>query len=109
MKSVSDCPVENVAFKAPSAYEATQWVLALTCGANAFQQAQKNQQRSHSTQSSDLVWQGVRLRIFELALVMELHQAVQGTTERLLQDPGLHAHQDAIASLLFLVAADEPQ
>ncbi|GMF13308.1 unnamed protein product [Phytophthora lilii] len=67
-------------FVAPNADVLTRWVVALTCGINAFQQ--QHQQQSSKPSSSDgkaaeLVWQAVRLRIFELATVIPLPTAIE--------------------------------
>lgn len=73
---------------AASAALFNQWVLTLTCGANAFQQQKKkedddvnNESSSHGAQATrNLIWQAVRLRIFELGHVMELANAAATVT-----------------------------
>lgn len=60
-----------------------EWILALTCGVNAFQQRQRRQQPANNISPADLLWQGVRLRIFELANGAKLIDAVSTVTRKL--------------------------
>ncbi|KAG1692999.1 hypothetical protein DVH05_024035 [Phytophthora capsici] len=65
-------------FIAGSAEVLNFWVVALTCGVNAFQQHQLRQSRCFpDVKEADLVWQAVRLRIFELSGVIGMSAAIQ--------------------------------
>lgn len=67
-------PTESAASSAAILQE---WVLTLTCGTNAFQQQQLQSETTESPRSmTNLIWQAARLRIFELAHVLPLHEAV---------------------------------
>ncbi|KAF1316549.1 hypothetical protein FI667_g15310, partial [Globisporangium splendens] len=102
-------------FLAASSEVLNQWVLTLTCGANAFQQQQQLQKdnnnnsvatQSQSTQS--LIWQTARLRIFELSREMDLVDAVTSVTQRVCDLLGAETQQQNAehdvddASLFFL-------
>ncbi|RLN92465.1 hypothetical protein BBJ28_00002900 [Nothophytophthora sp. Chile5] len=63
-------------FVASSADVLNRWVVALTCGVSAFQQQQKTLPLAPDAKAADLVWQAVRLRVFELAESMALSTAV---------------------------------
>lgn len=68
-------PTESAA---SSAAILREWVLTLTCGTNAFQQQQQLQSETIESPRPmmSLIWQAARLRIFELAHVLPLHEAV---------------------------------
>lgn len=68
-------------FVAPTADVLNRWVVALTCGVNAFQQHQSSEPNFPDAKAADLVWQAVRLRIFELAGVMALPTAIEHVTQ----------------------------
>ncbi|KAG4038440.1 hypothetical protein PC123_g25997, partial [Phytophthora cactorum] len=67
-------------FVASNADTLNRWVVALTCGVNAFQQHQATQLNYRDTKQADLVWQAVRLRIFELAGVLGMPTAIDHVT-----------------------------
>ncbi|KAE9020306.1 hypothetical protein PR003_g14411 [Phytophthora rubi] len=69
---------------ASSEGDLNRWVLALTCGVNAFQRQRERQCTepfSPDAKAADLVWQAARLRIFELAEVMPLPEAIDHVTK----------------------------
>ncbi|KAE9333597.1 hypothetical protein PF008_g14373 [Phytophthora fragariae] len=64
---------------ASSEGDLNRWVLALTCGVNAFQRQRERQCTEPfppDAKVADLVWQAARLRIFELTEVMSLPEAI---------------------------------
>ncbi|KAF4046208.1 hypothetical protein GN244_ATG01357 [Phytophthora infestans] len=67
-------------FVASSADMLNRWVVALTCGVGAFQRLDTAQQSSPDAMQADLVWQAVRLRIFELAGVLGIPAAIDHVT-----------------------------
>jgi hypothetical protein len=69
-------------FIASSADVLNRWVVALTCGVNAFQQ-QRSEPTSPDSKATELVWQAVRLRIFELAEAKPLAAAIALVTQAL--------------------------
>ncbi|KAH7472402.1 uncharacterized protein KRP23_9396 [Phytophthora ramorum] len=69
-------------FVAPSVESFNRWMVALTCGVNAFQQ-QSSEPAFPDSKAADLVWQGVRLRVFELAQVLPLATVIKNVTNSL--------------------------
>ncbi|KAG7392552.1 hypothetical protein PHYPSEUDO_000240 [Phytophthora pseudosyringae] len=67
-------------FVASSADALHRWIVALTCGVNAFQQQESSPLNFSDAKQADLVWQAVRLRVFELAQVLGMATAIDHVT-----------------------------
>lgn len=103
--SSSTSTSNSTAFVAPSAAELNQWVLMLTCGANAFQQ---QQQQLPPECGDPLLWQAARLRIFELAELLPLRDAVESVADgvqRLPRSTKSTSQDDSSRPQLFLVCS----
>ncbi|GAB9473197.1 hypothetical protein Gpo141_00010353 [Globisporangium polare] len=94
---------------ASSATALRHWVLALTCGANAFQQQLQREKTGPQQPMTSLIWQAARLRIFELAHVVPLHDAVAlstlGVRQLLSSDELVELESSQQQPLLFLSTA----
>ncbi|KAJ8519612.1 hypothetical protein ON010_g18059 [Phytophthora cinnamomi] len=95
-------------FVASSAVILNRWIIALTCGANAFQRQRELQSTAITfpdAKAADLVWQAARLRIFELAEILPLTEAVDHVNKSI---PTLDRHQcDALRCRLQFLQCNE--
>ncbi|KAL3662209.1 hypothetical protein V7S43_012540 [Phytophthora oleae] len=89
-------------FVAESGEALNCWVVALTCGVNAFQQQLSVQPKCFpDDKEAGLVWQAVRLRIFELSGVVGMPTAIENVL-RTIPDQDLEQSEALRYRLKFL-------